>query len=287
MTSFSQNDHLKSYQDYISYFEIEIDYLKQENLYHDGDSKYENNFISLRNSFSIELNVINIGINEKENAFSDIDFSTIKHEESKDSEELSMIEIQKENESLKLEDDNYPEKEILYLKGKKSVYLHPKNIVDKRIRIKNKKNQLVKRPLSYKRKMHKKNYNPKFKYKNCLLNTNSIKLILFFHQKNKTIFDCIKNSKKNRNESNKKKLGIIKSIIRQRFNIKNHYLKRRKKFRIEISDISDENYKRIYRNVSIFKVLFKRKSCKSKYIILRNQKNFMNLKFLKLIYPII
>ena len=129
MTSFSQNDHLNSYQEFVSFFEIQIDYFKQENLYHDGDSKYENNSISFQNSFSIELNVINISLNEKDNFFSDLDCSIIKHEDSKDSEQLSIFEIPKGDESLKSE-DAYPKKEILYLEEKKSlpliVSLNPK-----------------------------------------------------------------------------------------------------------------------------------------------------------------
>ena len=130
MTSFSQNDHLNSYQEFVSYFDIQIDYLKQENLYHDGDSKHENNSTSFQNSFSIELNVISISLNEEECFFSDLDCSTIKNEDSKDSEELSIIEIPKGKEPLKSEDAHYPEREILYLEEKKSlppiIGIHPK-----------------------------------------------------------------------------------------------------------------------------------------------------------------
>jgi len=214
MTSFSQSDHLNSYQEFVSYFEIQIDYLKQENLYHDGDSKYENNSISFQNSLSKELNVISISSNEKENVFSDLDCSTINIVESNDSEQLSIIEIPKDNKPLKEEDDHYSEKEILYLEEKKSLLpiacFHPKRIIEKKIKTKFKKIPIIIRSLSQKRTMLRKKYVSKFIYKKCLLNVNSTKLVLFYLSKIEKIFDFIKKLKK----IQKKRFGmeILKKI---------------------------------------------------------------------------
>ena len=284
MTSFSQNDHLNSYQEFVSYFEIQIDYLKQENLYHDGDSKYENNSISFQNSFSIELNVINISLNEKDNLFSDLDCSTINHEDPKDSEQLSIIEIPKGKEPLKSEDAYYPEKEILYLEEKKSlppiVGFHPKKIINKGVKSKNKKNTYIMNSLSHKRKLFKKNYFRKFKNKNHFLNVNSIKLVLFFLPKIKKIFDFIKKSNKNTKnkvgyENIKKKMKIIKLIVKKRFN----YLKIYKKFELEIPDDFNEIF---YGNNDNCKELIKRKNITFKMIKLRMRKNFYVYKILKI-----
>ena len=275
MTSFSQNDHLNSYQEFVSFFEIQIDYFKQENLYHDGDSKYENNSISFQNSFSIELNVINISLNEKDNFFSDLDCSIIKHEDSKDSEQLSIIEIPKGDESLKSE-DAYPEKEILYLEEKKSlpliVSLNPKKLKVKNVRIKIKKNPLIVRALNRKKNLFKNKNFLKFKYKNHLLNANSIKLNLLYLQKIKKVFDFTKKSKNNtenkvRFENIKKNLKIIKSIIRKRFNIINNYLK----MKLEINDNFFESF---FGNKDILKELIKRKSTAVKIIKQRTRKKF-------------
>jgi hypothetical protein len=275
MTSFSQNDHLNSYQEFVSFFEIQIDYFKQENLYHDGDSKYENNSISFQNSFSIELNVINISLNEKDNFFSDLDCSIIKHEDSKDSEQLSIIEIPKGDESLKSE-DAYPEKEILYLEEKKSlpliVSLNPKKLKVKNVRIKIKKNPLIVRALNCKKNLFKNKNFLKFKYKNHLLNANSIKLNLLYLQKIKKVFDFTKKSKNNtenkvRFENIKKNLKIIKSIIRKRFNIINKYLKMK-------LEINDNFYESFFGNKDILKELIKRKSIAVKIIKQRTRKKF-------------
>jgi hypothetical protein len=280
MTSFSQNDHLKSYQEFVSYFEIQIDYLKQENLYHDGDSKYENNSISFQNSFSIELNVISFSLNEKDNFFSDLDCSIIKHEDSKDSEQSSIIEIPKDNDPLNSEDAYYPEKELIYLEEKKSFppieSFRPKKIIEKNVRLQIKKNPLIVRSLNHKRNLFKKKYFQKFKYKNRLLNVNSIKLDLFNLQKIKKIFDFIKKSKKNtenkvRYEKIKKNLKIIKSIIRKRFNIINNYLNIYKKMKLEIPD---DFYEIFYGNKDKLKELNKRKSIAVKMIKLRTRKKF-------------
>ena len=280
MTSFSQNDHLKSYQEFVSYFEIQIDYLKQENLYHDGDSKDENNSISLQSSFSIELNVLSISFNEKENIFSDLDCSIIKHEDSKDSEQLSIIEIPKDNQPLNSEDAYFQEKEIIYLEEKKPlpsiVRFHPKRIKRKNPKIKYKKNPLILRALNHKRYLFKNKYFLKFKYRNRLLNINSIRLALFYLQKNKEIFDFIKKSKKNiKNkvtyENIKKNLKIIKSIIRKRFNLINNYLKINKKLKLEIPD---DFYESFYGKKDNSKELIKRKSIAVKMIKLRTRKKF-------------
>ena len=280
MTSFSQNDHLKSYQEFVSYFEIQIDYLKQENLYHDGDSNYENNSISFQNSFSIELNSISISFNEKDNIFSDLDCSIIKHEDSKDSEQSSIIEIPKDNEPLNSEDAYYPEKELIYLEEKKSFppieSFRPKKIIEKNVRLQIKKNPLIVRALNRKKNLFKNKNFLKFKYKNHLLNVNSIKLDLFNLQKIKKIFDFIKKSKKNTEnkvwyEKIKKNLKIIKSIMRKRFNLINNYLKINKKLKLEIPD---DFYESFYGNKDKLKELNKRKSIAVKMIKLRTRKKF-------------
>ena len=280
MTSFSQNDHLNSYQEFVSYFEIQIDYLKQENLYHDGDSKDENNSISFQSSFSIELNVISINFNEKDNIFSDLDCSIIKNEDSKDSEQLSIIEIPKDNQPLNSEDAYYQEKEIIYLEEKKPltsiVNFHPKKIKNKNPKIKYKKNPLIFRALNHKRYLFKNKYFPKFKEKNRLLNVNSIRLVLFYLQKIQEIFDFVKHSKRNteskvRYENIKKNVKIIKSIIRKRFNIINNYLKLNKKLKLEIPD---DFYESFYGNKDNLKELIKRKSIAVKMIKLRTRKKF-------------
>ena len=287
MTSFSQSDHLNSYQEFVSYMDIQIEHFKQENLYHDGDSKYENNSISFQNSLSKELNVISISSNEKENVFSDLDCSTINIVESNDSEQLSIIEIPKDNKPLKEEDDHYSEKEILYLEEKKSLLpiacFHPKRIIEKRIKTKFKKILIIISSLSQKRKMLKKKYVSKFIYKKRLLNVNSTKLILFYLSKIEKIFDFIKKLKKN-TEKNvqygniKKDLKMIRSIIRKRLKIINNYLKRYKKIKSEIPDGLDEN---IYGNRANYKELNKRKNTTSKIIKLRTRKKFYVYKIFK------
>lgn len=280
MTSFSQNDHLNSYQKFVSYFEIEIDCLKQDNLYHDGDSKYENNSFSFQNSFRIELNAINISLNEKENLISDLDCSTIKNEDSKDSEQLSIIEILKDKEPLKSEDDHYPERKILYLEEKKSfpqiIGFHPKKIINKSVRTKNKKNTFIRNSLSHKRKLFEKKSLPKFKYKKRLLNAHSIKLVLIYLPKIKKIFDFFKNSNKNNvpNENIIKQLIIIKSIIRKRFN----YLKINRKFKL---NAPDDFYESLYGNNDYFKELIKRKNISFKMTKLRKRKKLYVYKYFK------
>ena len=283
MTSFSQSDHLNSYQEFVSYMDIQIEHFKQENLYHDGDSKYENNSISFQNSLSKELNVISNSLNEKENVFSDLDCSTIKIEESTDSEQLSIIEIPKNNETLKSEEDHYSEKEILYLEEKKSLLpiacFHPKRIIEKRIKTKFKKILIIISSLSQKRKMLKKKYVSKFIYKNLLLNVNSIKLVLFYLSKIEKIFDFMKKLKKNtekkvRYGNIKKDLKVIKSIIRKRLKIINNYLKRSKKIKSKIPDGLVES---IYGNRANYKELIKRKNTTSNIIKLRARKKFYKI----------
>ena len=132
------------------------------------------------------------------------------------------------------------------------------------------------RALNHKRYLFKNKYFLKFKYRNCLLNDNSIRLALFFLRKNKEIFDFIKKSKKKTKnkvayENIKNNLKSIKSIIRKRFNLINNYLKINKKLKLEIPD---DFYESFYGNKDNFKELIKRKSIAVKMIKLRTRKKF-------------
>jgi len=111
---FEPNDSHNSYQDYESYFDTYLDYLKKENPNNDEYSNNGKNILSFQNSFNEELNEISFSnLNEKEDYSFDLNISSINHDDIKEFQEYSENEIPKDNEAPESKDSHYTETEKL------------------------------------------------------------------------------------------------------------------------------------------------------------------------------